>query len=85
MSSVPAAIIAVIGLIPSIFKHKPNCVWHWSGEKWDFIGGPFSARQCRKQIDTLVKTGMDRDRFIILRKGITPTNEFNPPKPKEGK
>lgn len=84
MSIVPA-IVAALGLVPSIFKHKPNCLWYWTGEKWILKAGPMSSRQCRKQKATLVYTGLDARRFIILRQGVTPDPIFNPPKPKEGK
>lgn len=78
MSIVPA-IVAALGLVPSIFKHKPNCLWYWSGQAWGLVAGPFSARQCRKQKATLVSIGYDPRRFIILRKGVTPGPVFNPP------
>ncbi|MHB8053631.1 MAG: hypothetical protein ACYDH3_00035 [Candidatus Aminicenantales bacterium] len=78
--TVIAIITGAFGLIPSIFKHKPNCVWRWDGQKWEMVGGPFSARQCRKQIATLVSVGHDPKTFIILRKGITPPPVFQPKK-----
>ncbi len=80
MASIPEIIVGVFTLIPSIFKHKPNCLWYWTGEKWILKAGPMSSRQCRKQKATLVSTGCQANRFIILRQGVTPEPFFNPPK-----
>ena len=75
-----AIITGILGLVPSIFKHKSNCVWHWTGQSWELVGGPFSARQCRKQIETFVSIGADPKTFIILRKGVVPPPYFEPKK-----
>lgn len=85
MASVPEIILGAFALIPSIFKHKPNCLWYWDGQKWILEGGPFSSRQCRLQQKTLVSVGMDASRFRILRKGVELPPFFNPPKGKDGK
>lgn len=79
-----AVISGALALIPSIFKHKPNCLWYWDGQAWELKAGPFSSRQCRKQKETLVSIGMDPRRFIILRKGVVPPPMFNPPSPAKG-
>jgi len=73
-----AIITGVLGLVPSIFRHKPNMVWRWTGQAWELMGGPYSARQCRKQIEKLVSIGCDPKTLIILRKGIVPPPVFNP-------
>ncbi len=78
MSIVPV-ITAVIGFLPGLFKHKPNCLWYWTGEKWDLRAGPMSSRQCRLQMKTYVACGMDPKRFIVLRAGVKPPDGFNPP------
>jgi hypothetical protein len=80
MASIPEIILGAFALIPSIFKHKPNCLWRWTGQAWEMVAGPFSSRQCRKQKATLVAIGCDPAAFIILRAGVKPPPFFNPPK-----
>jgi hypothetical protein len=83
MSTLPSVILGVLGLVPSIFKHKPFCLWYWEPPKWILKAGPFSSRQCRRQKAALVSIGMDETRFRVLRKGVEPPPFFNPPKVEE--
>ncbi len=69
-----AAIITLIGTLIPLFKKHPYNLWHWTGPKpgdWTKYG-PFSARQCRKEIGKLVAMGCDPKHFCYLRPGITP-------------
>lgn len=71
-SAFTTIVAGIVSLLPSLLSRKPYCMWYWEPPKWQLRGGPFSARQCRKQIAELVRLGMDPARFTILRKGVEP-------------
>lgn len=66
-----AVVGAIIGVLPGLFHKKPYVLWYLKPAGWTAIG-TFSARQCRKQMAELVGIGYDPDKFVILRKGVTP-------------
>ena len=69
-----AAIITLIDTLIPLFKKKPQVLWHWEGPKpedWKKYG-PFSARQCRKEIKKLVAQGVNPAHLCYYRPGITP-------------
>jgi hypothetical protein len=74
VGEVIAAIGAVIGVLPGLFKKKPFCLWYLGrDDKWLLKAGPFSHRQCEKTRAELIALGTYLpDRFTILRKGVTP-------------
>jgi len=78
LKSTATDIIAIVGaalaVIPNLFKKKPFVLWYRGrDEKWYQKGGPFSHRQCVKTMSALVDLGSyEADRFVILRKGVTP-------------
>ncbi len=61
----------LLGVLP-LLKKKLYCLWYWNRVSWVSKGGPFSGRQCKKTRKELVALGMDPERFVILRKGVTP-------------
>mgnify|MGYP005846895027 FL=1 len=72
-------ILGLIGGIGAIIKKKPHALWYRSligdppGWKWAKKAGPMSARQCRKTMNALLKTGQyEADRFAIFRAGVDP-------------
>lgn len=70
-----AAIGAIIGIVPALFKKKPFCLWYFRKEtkKWEMKAGPFSRRQCEKTREALLSLGSyDAECFVILRKGVSP-------------
>ncbi len=78
MSAVTTIITGILTLVPSIFKHKPHVLWYWEPPNWIQKAGPFSSRQCRKQMEALISVGMSRGQFLILRKGVEPPEYFEP-------
>ena len=78
MKKIPQAVLTIIGslitIIPSLFKKKLYCLWYQGRDgKWILKGGPMSHRQCVKTMNELVELGTYlSDRFVILRKGVSP-------------
>ena len=67
--SIPfSKIIALLGAgIPLLKKKKFVVLYQRLDGRWTQQAGPYSKRQCRKEIESLVAIGMNRDRFKIVR------------------
>lgn len=71
-----AIVSAFLGVIPGLLKKKPFTLWRWSrpAKVWENCG-TYSARQCRKAMNELVRLGDDPALFAILRKGVPPPKD----------
>lgn len=74
MPSVIPIIGPIIDIVLKVTKKKKYALWYKQDSgKWIKKGGPFSARQCRKTREALIKLGTyEPDRFCILHDGVTP-------------
>lgn len=74
------ALVNIFGFFSAIFGKKQKYVlWYkvqipnQSGWKWIRKTGPMSEEQCKKTIETLLKTGLyEADRFMIFLAGVDP-------------
>jgi hypothetical protein len=73
-AEVVSIIAALLGILPGLFKKKKYCLWyHAQDMKWVKKAGPFSARQCKATMATLVKDlHYAENAFLILREGVLP-------------